>query len=41
LANKNFTTRAKPEVVTQARDRLAGLTEQLKTIEKHLAELTQ
>jgi valyl-tRNA synthetase len=41
LANKNFTAKARPEVVAQARDRLAGLTEQLKTIEKHLAELTE
>jgi valyl-tRNA synthetase len=40
LANKNFVTKAKPEVVTQARDRLAELTEQLETIEKHLAELS-
>ncbi len=40
LANKNFLTKAKPEVVAQARDRLAELTEQLKAIEKHLAELT-
>jgi len=39
LANKNFVTRAKPEVVAQAKDRLAELTEQLKTVEKHLAEL--
>jgi len=39
LANKNFVSKAKPEVVTQAKDRLAELTEQLKTVEKHLAEL--
>ncbi len=39
LSNKNFITKAKPEVVARARDRLAELTEQLKTIEKHLAEL--
>jgi len=39
LTNKNFITKAKPEVVAQARDRLAELTEQLKTVEKHLAEL--
>jgi len=39
LANKNFITKAKPEVVAQAKDRLAELTEQLKTIEKHLAAL--
>ncbi len=39
LGNKNFVTKAKPEVVAQARDRLAELTEQLKTVEKHLSEL--
>jgi valyl-tRNA synthetase len=39
LANKNFIAKAKPEVVAQAKDRLVELTEQLKTIEKHLAEL--
>ncbi len=39
LANKNFTSKAKPEVVAGARENLAKLTEQLKAIEKHLAEL--
>ena len=39
LANENFVTKAKPEVVAQARDRLAELSEQLKTVEKHLSEL--
>jgi valyl-tRNA synthetase len=39
LANENFINKAKPEVVAQARDRLAELLEQLKTVEKHLAEL--
>jgi valyl-tRNA synthetase len=39
LANENFVTKAKPEVVAQAKTRLAQLTEQLKTIEKHLLEL--
>ena len=39
LANENFVTRAKPQVVAQARDKLAQLTEQLKTVDKHLAEL--
>jgi len=39
LGNENFVTKAKPEVVTQARDRLAELSEQLKTVEKHLSEL--
>jgi len=38
LANKNFVTKAKPEVVARAKDRLAELTEQLRTVEKHLAE---
>ncbi len=41
LANENFVTKAKPEVVAQARDRLAELTEQLETIEKHLSELSR
>jgi valyl-tRNA synthetase len=39
LANENFVTKAKPEVVAQARNRLADLSEQLKTVEKHLSEL--
>jgi len=39
LANENFVSRAKPEVVEQTRRRLAELTEQLKAIEKNLAEL--
>jgi len=39
LANENFVTRAKPEVVAQAKDRLARLIEQLNTVEKHLSEL--
>ncbi len=40
LNNKNFVKKAKPQVVNQTRDRLAELTEQLKTVEKHLSELT-
>jgi valyl-tRNA synthetase len=39
LANENFVTKAKPEVVARARDRLAELSQQLKTVEKHLLEL--
>ena len=39
LANENFVTRAKPEVVAQARDRLTQLQEQLQAVETHLAEL--
>ncbi|MHC4631916.1 MAG: valine--tRNA ligase [Planctomycetota bacterium] len=39
LANENFVTKAKPKVVAAARDKLAQLTEQLKTVEKHLSEL--
>jgi len=39
LANENFVSKAKPEVVAQARDRLTELSEQLKTVEKHLSEL--
>ncbi len=41
LANENFVTKAKPEVVEQAREKLTELTEQLATIEKHLAELAE
>jgi valyl-tRNA synthetase len=39
LNNENFITRAKPEVVEQARAKLKELLEQLETIEKHLSEL--
>jgi len=39
LANENFVTKAKPHVVAQAREKLAQLTEQLETIEKHLSKL--
>jgi len=39
LANENFVARAKPEVVTQTKNKLEELTEQLAAIEKHLAEL--
>ncbi len=39
LANENFLTKAKPKVVAQAKKKLAQLTEQLKTVEKHLSEL--
>jgi valyl-tRNA synthetase len=39
LNNENFVARAKPQVVAQARDKLAELTEQLKLLEKHLSEL--
>jgi len=38
LGNKNFVTKAKPEVVVQAKARLAQLVEQLNTVEKHLSE---
>ena len=41
LANENFITKAKPEVVAQARDKLSQLTEQLETVTKHLLELEQ
>jgi len=40
LANENFVTKAKPEVVAQARERLQQLQEQLQAIEMHLAELS-
>jgi len=39
LNNENFVGKAKPEVVTQARAKLAELTEQLQSVEKHLNEL--
>ena len=39
LGNENFISRAKPEVVEQARNKLAELQEQLAAVEKHLAEL--
>ena len=39
LANENFITRAKPEVVAQARERFEQLSEQLDTVLKHLSEL--
>jgi valyl-tRNA synthetase len=39
LSNKNFVARAKPEVVAQAKNKLAELTEQLAAIAKHLCEL--
>lgn len=39
LANENFVSRAKPQVVAKSREKLAELTEKLETIEKHLAEL--
>ncbi|MHC4761021.1 MAG: valine--tRNA ligase [Planctomycetota bacterium] len=39
LSNENFTSRAKPEVVAQSRQKLTELTDQLAAIEKLLAEL--
>jgi valyl-tRNA synthetase len=39
LSNENFVTKAKPQVVAQAKEKLARLTEQLDTVEKHLSEL--
>ena len=39
LSNENFVTRAKPQVVAQAREKLTQLQEQLQAVEKHLAEL--
>ena len=40
LNNENFVTRAKPQVVAQAREKLAQLQEQLQAVERHLAELS-
>jgi valyl-tRNA synthetase len=39
LANENFISRAKPEVVEQTKQRLAELKTQLEAVEKNLAEL--
>jgi valyl-tRNA synthetase len=39
LSNESFVTKAKPEVVSQAREKLKELNEQLETVRKHLAEL--
>jgi valyl-tRNA synthetase len=39
LANENFVSRAKPEVVEQSRAKEVELKEQLAAVEKHLAEL--
>jgi valyl-tRNA synthetase len=41
LTNSNFVTKAKPEVVAQARDRLAQLQEQIQAVEKLLAEMNE
>ena len=40
LGNGDFITKAKPQVVARARQKLAELSEQLKTVEKHLSELS-
>jgi len=39
LANEDFVSKAKPQVVAQAREKLAQLGEQLKTVEKNLSQL--
>jgi len=39
LSNENFVSKAKPEVVAQAKKKLVELSEQLATVEKHLLEL--
>ncbi|MHC4394882.1 MAG: valine--tRNA ligase [Planctomycetota bacterium] len=41
LGNESFIIKAKPQVVAQAREKLAELTEQLKTIEEHLSQLDE
>jgi len=41
LSNVNFVSKAKPEVVNQARERLTELTEQLEKIKKHIQELAK
>jgi valyl-tRNA synthetase len=39
LENNNFVAKAKPQVVAQAREKLAQLVEQSETIERHILEL--
>ncbi len=39
LNNENFISRAKPEFVSQTKQKLNELTEQLETITKHLSQL--
>ena len=39
LSNENFVTKAKPEVVTRARDKQAQLSQRLETVEKNLLQL--
>jgi valyl-tRNA synthetase len=39
LNNENFISRAKPEVVEQARTKLKEFQDQLAAIEKHIAEI--
>ena len=39
LNNENFVSRAKPQVVQQAREKLKELSEQIDTVQKHLEEL--
>jgi len=39
LANDSFISRAKPEVVAQTKEKFKEVTEQLATVEKHLAQL--
>jgi len=39
LNNENFVSKARPEVVAQAKEKLVDLQEQLKAVEKHLAGL--
>jgi valyl-tRNA synthetase len=39
LANENFISKAKPEVVAQTKGKLEELTKQLATIDEHLAQL--
>lgn len=39
LSNENFVSKAKPEVVAQARDKLNELKEQLQTVQEHLLDL--
>ncbi len=39
LSNQDFVSKAKPEIVAKTREKLAEVSEQLQTVEKHLHEL--
>ncbi len=39
LSNENFVNKARPEVVERAREKMTDLSEQLRTVQKHLSQL--